>query len=187
MEKPIIISRIKGTRPAKAIYRCECGAEFQAYCSNVSSGKTSSCGCYRRAIALEKMAKNKKAFSQGNPTHGKYHFPTFQSWNMMKQRCNNPNRDNYPYYGGRGIRVCERWESYENSIDDMGKRPRGTTLDRVDNDGDYSPGNCRWSTMKAQSNNRRARGTCLTAEQLAAKAVSESALGVSGKRRKASD
>ena len=81
--------------------------------------------------------------------------PTYVSWYNMKSRCNNPNANDYKYWGGRGISVCLRWESFANFLDDMGERPEGLTLDRVDNDGDYEPGNCRWATWKEQRANRR--------------------------------
>ena len=81
--------------------------------------------------------------------------PTYQSWQAMKQRSLNPNCPAYKDYGGRGIKVCERWMDFANFLTDMGERPKGKTLDRINNDGDYEPGNCRWSTPKEQNQNQR--------------------------------
>ena len=87
--------------------------------------------------------------------HGYWKTPTYKSWTMMKQRCLNPNAVDYPRYGGRGIEVCESWMTFKMFLADMGERPTGTTLDRIDNDGNYEPGNCQWSTPKEQAQNRR--------------------------------
>ncbi|MHB8815449.1 MAG: hypothetical protein ACYDAE_19565 [Steroidobacteraceae bacterium] len=81
--------------------------------------------------------------------------PTYLSWQRMKSRCLNPNDKDYRHYGGRGIRVCERWLKFENFLADMGERPAGTQLDRRENNGHYEPGNCRWITKKQNSRNRR--------------------------------
>lgn len=152
-----LIRRIPGTRPSRAIFRCKCGTEKEIGVDPVKRGKTKSCGCLAREMALAKMEANSEAFSRGNPRHGQYGSGAWVSWHAMVQRCTNPNKGNYQYYGGRGITVCERWLKFDEFYADMGARPPGMTLERKDNEKGYSLENCVWATMKAQSNNRRAR------------------------------
>lgn len=130
--------------------RCACGREVTVIGTNLRSAHSKSCGCRRAAV-----------FKAASTVHGHTSHTgkssTYRSWRSMVQRCIYPKDIGYHRYGGRGITVCEQWRKFENFLADMGERPKGKTLDRINNDGDYEPGNCRWATPKEQNANRGAK------------------------------
>lgn len=125
--------------------RCDCGGEKIARSGALRGGNTRSCGC---------LNSENRRFSTRK--HGAYRTKTYWVWQAMKDRCCNPRSPVFHYYGGRGIKVCARWlESFQNFLTDMGEAPDGLQLDRIDNDGDYEPENCRWATVAEQHSNTR--------------------------------
>ena len=129
--------------------RCECGHMRVVLAGNLTSGKTQSCGCLRNERVRAACITHGESPQSGWTRE-------YAAWNRMKQRCCNPKSKKYSYWGGRGITVCDEWlHDYPRFLQDMGRRPAGHSLDRIDNNGPYATWNCRWATAWQQRHNRR--------------------------------
>jgi len=151
-----VFGRLKVIEPLKdsgnnrcILWKCLCSCGNYAVISSGSlSGGTMSCGC------LQSETTSDRCTSHGHTINGKVS-PTYFSWYSMKTRCTNPNAINYKNYGGRGISFCDEWLDFNNFLNDMGVRPDGKSIDRIDVDGNYTPENCKWSTQSEQVRNQR--------------------------------
>jgi len=142
----VVVSRAENSKAGHPRWNCvcDCGGTTIADGQNLRNGHTRSCGCLIKEGAVESFR-----------THGMHETPTYGIWSCMKQRCTNPKHPSYKDYGGRGIKVCERWSEFENFYEDMGEEPRGLSLERKNNNGNYCPENCIYATQKEQTRNTR--------------------------------
>ena len=125
---------------------CDCGTQVCTDGADLRSGTTQSCGCLQREKARKSGDRTR--------THGMSSTSTYSIWDSMLPRCNNAPRKDFFRYGGKGVTVCDRWNSFENFLADMGHRPDGCSIDRINNNLGYSPENCRWATVKQQNRNQ---------------------------------
>lgn len=139
----LLIESYAGRYNGEGVYmyecQCDCGNKKTIARSSLIKKATKSCGC----LWKERITKHEGSYDNA-----------YWSWKAMHRRCYNPSHDSYKHYGGKGIKVCDRWHEYRNFKEDMGEREKGVSIDRIDGSKDYTPENCRWATFLEQSNNK---------------------------------
>lgn len=144
----LVVIRRDGSNKKEPLWlcKCDCGNMVRVAASKIVGGTTRSCGCFKADMHRKRLWKH------GHSAGGRVS-PTYKTWEDMLNRCLH-----HVDYAGRGITVCERWRAFKNFLEDMGERPKGLTIERKDNDGNYEPGNCKWATYSEQNSNQRPRG-----------------------------
>jgi hypothetical protein len=145
--------KLVGTRSIRRFRcKCDCGKTTVVNLQGLRAKTIKSCGCLRQELSSARNTTHGHTRGQ----HGKRTISrSYSAWKQMRARCQRPAHAYFKHYGGRGIKVCERWQKFENFLADMGEPPQGTSLDRLNNDGDYEPANCAWRTQVEQMYNRR--------------------------------
>lgn len=154
-ERLTVLSRAETSKAGQTRWncRCDCGSELVVQAAALKCGHTRSCGCLKIEQTIAMSTKH------GHATKGISR--TYRTWAAMISRCSDQNANGFRHYGGRGISVCQEWREFSNFVRDMGEKPHGMSLDRIDVNGNYEPGNCRWATLNQQARNRR-DSRCLT-------------------------
>lgn len=156
-----VIERASSSNGRRWACLCNCGKEKTIAAKHLKSGDIKSCGCLSTEVKRMFRGRPRKYGLFGSEPRPPRPPPEYEIWRGAIARCTNPQRHDFKYYGGRGIKICDRWRhSFQNFLADMGPRPSPQhSIDRINNDGDYEPDNCRWVTWKEQAANRRPHGT----------------------------
>lgn len=151
----LTVVRLHGKSKGKILWEClcDCGGIAIVQATGLRNNHTKSCGCLQVEEARKAINKVNATYNLSK-IHGYTKTRTYNSWQSMISRCNNPKTESYKRYGAKGITFCERWLDFKNFLADMGERPENTTLDRIENLKGYEPSNCRWADIKTQNSNR---------------------------------